>query len=120
MMPFMFHSAALINNPGEYRGVYRHHCSPLYQLTANYDSSLTFSNWLFRVQGKRKRGGGGAGLVLKHHQRQRRSIHDIRLNEYMNSNETGPLLFLINGPRGLSSGWCRQEERGVAQARLGL
>lgn len=38
----------------------------------------------------------------------RRSIHDIRLNEYMNSNASrADAAFLTNGPRGLGSGWLR-------------
>lgn len=35
-------------------------------------------------------------LTIQHHQKSRRSIHDIRLNEYMNSNETC-LVVLSNG-----------------------
>lgn len=47
---------------------------------------------------------GGGRPTIKHHQRGRRSIHDIRLNEYMNSNESGPHVVLTSGPQGLSPG----------------
>lgn len=51
------------------------------------------------VRGRRATGGG-----VRHHQRSRRSIHDIRLNEYMNSNESRPRVVLTSGPPGLSPG----------------
>lgn len=110
-MPLMFHITAPVNNPGDDRGLngamqaWSCYCSPFYQLTANYISSLTFSNWLFHVayegKGKKRRGVGeveAGGLTIKHHQERRRSIHDIRLNEYMNSNETRLSLFWQMGP----------------------
>lgn len=48
--------------------------------------------------------GGGGRPTIKHHQRGRRSIHDIRLNEYMNSNESRPHVVLTSGPQRLSPG----------------
>lgn len=51
---------------------------------------------------KKKRAEAEAGW---YQMKQRRSIHDIRLNEYMNFNETWPLVTLINGLGGLCSGW---------------
>lgn len=59
---------------------------------------------------KRRRGEGvgeaegGGRPTIKHLQRSRRSIHDIRLNEYMNSNESRPHVVLTSGPQGLSPG----------------
>lgn len=49
------------------------------------------------MKGKRGKEAFGrrrvGGPTIKHHHKSRRSIHDIRLNEYMNPNETRTALF---------------------------
>lgn len=105
-MPFMFNGAVPINNLGEYRGLIggcRHEVAAVVLsisslLITFHHSLLVIGFFHISHEGKRKmrRGAGeveGGGLTFKHHQKRRRSIHDIRLNEYMNSNETRPSLF---------------------------
>lgn len=54
-----------------------------------------FTSW--KYTGRREKNVWRLRLAGSDHITQRRSIHDIRLNEYMNFNETWPLVALING-----------------------
>lgn len=58
------------------------------------------------------RGGDGWS---QHRKKQRRSIHDIRLNEYMNFNEPQPLVALINRREGIWLGLSKDYFRTRAQ-----